>query len=368
MKIGIPREIKDNEFRVAMTPSGVRALTLAGHTVDVEKGAGEGSGILDETFRDAGAAILSTAGEIYGRADVIVKVKEPLPSEYPHLREGQILFTFLHLAANLPLTQALMDRGVTAIAYETVAEEGGTLPILTPMSEVAGRMSVILGAQYLQRPHGGSGILLGGVPGVSPGRVLILGSGVVAQNAARMAVGLGAQVVMLCPWIGPLRHLDDLYQGRVMTVAMNEQNLEEEIRQADLVIGAVLVPGAKAPRLITRAMIRRMKKGSLIVDISIDQGGCAETSRPTTHSDPVYEVDGVLHYCVANIPGIVPRTSTFALSNATLPYVRRLADMGASEAFKEDPGFLKGVNVHRGRVTSRPVAASHGLPYEPWAT
>jgi alanine dehydrogenase len=363
MDIGIPREIKDQEHRVAMIPGGVRALTRAGHTVFLEKSAGHGSGISDEEYLQSGATILNDAAELYERSGLILKVKEPLPVEYPHLREGQILFTFLHLAANPALTRVLIAQKVTAIAYETVEGGGGTLPILIPMSEVAGRMAVIIGTQYLQKRYGGSGILLGGVPGVEPGRVLILGSGTVGRNAARVAVGLGAQVILMNPWIAPLQLLDELWGGRVMTLAMNDHNVEGEAVKADLVIGAVLIPGARSPYLVSKETVSRMKKGSVIVDVSIDQGGCVETSRPTTHSDPVFEVNGVLHYCVANIPGIVPRTATYALSNITLPYVIRLADLGVVKACREDAGFSKGLNVYQGKMTHPSVAEALGMSW-----
>ena len=355
MRIGIPKEIKDHEFRVGMTPEGVRALCRQGHTVWVQSGAGEGSGYPDVAYEAAGARIAKSLEEVYRASDLIVKVKEPLPPEYPLLREGQILMTFLHLAANPTLARVLVERGVSAIAYETV-EEGGRLPLLIPMSEVAGRLSVLLGAYYLQRTQGGRGVLLGGIPGVLPARVLVLGCGTVGRNAIQMAVGLGAQVVALNRWLPPMRELDALYRGRVLFRLLEDAVVEEEALQADLVIGAVLIPGGRAPYLIRKETVSRMKPGSVIVDVSIDQGGCVETSRPTTHSHPVYEVDGVLHYCVPNIPAAVPRTATQALANVTLPYILRVAREGLERAVDAWPALARGLNVHQGRIVHPEVA------------
>ena len=360
MIIGVPKEIKEKEFRVALTPAGAMALTQAGHTVLVEQGAGMGSGIADAEYTAAGAAVLAAASEIWGRAEMIVKVKEPLPPEYPLLRPGQILFTYLHLAPLPELTQALLDAQVTGVAYETVQLDNGFLPLLAPMSQVAGRMAIQVGAHFLEKEAGGRGVLLAGVPGVAPGQVAILGSGTVAVNAAQMAMGLGAQVTMLGRNLRRLAELDDLFRGRLVTLASSQQAIEETLALADLVVGAVLVPGAQAPKLISRKMLRLMRPGAVIVDVAIDQGGCAETSRPTYHSDPVYTVDGIVHYCVANMPGAVPRTSTFALTNATLPYALAMANKGFAKAMREDRALLQGVNTHGGKLVSREVAQSQG--------
>jgi len=364
MIIGVPKEIKEKEFRVALTPAGVRALVQAGHTVLVEQGAGEGSGIADAEYTAAGATVLATAGEVWGGAEMVVKVKEPLPPEYPLLRPGLILFTYLHLAPLPELTQALLDAQVTGVAYETVQLDNGFLPLLAPMSQVAGRMAIQVGAHFLEKEAGGRGVLLAGVPGVAPGHVTILGSGTVAVNAAQMAMGLGAQVTMLGRNLGRLAELDDLFRGRLITLASSRHTIEEELTKADLVVGAVLVPGGRAPRLINREMLSLMQKGSVIVDVAIDQGGCAETSRPTYHSDPVYTVDGIVHYCVANMPGAVPRTSTFALTNATLPYCLALANKGFSRAAQEDPALCRGITVHQGAITNRLVAESQGRDWQ----
>jgi len=364
MIIGVPKEIKEKEFRVALTPAGVRALVQAGHTVLVEQGAGEGSGIADAEYTAAGATVLATAGEVWGGAEMVVKVKEPLPPEYPLLRPGLILFTYLHLAPLPELTQALLDAQVTGVAYETVQLDNGFLPLLAPMSQVAGRMAIQVGAHFLEKEAGGRGVLLAGVPGVAPGHVTILGSGTVAVNAAQMAMGLGAQVTMLGRNLRRLAELDDLFQGRLITLASSRHTIEEELTKADLVVGAVLVPGGRAPRLINREMLSLMQKGSVIVDVAIDQGGCAETSRPTYHSDPVYTVDGIVHYCVANMPGAVPRTSTFALTNATLPYCLALANKGFSRAAQEDPALCRGITVHQGAITNRLVAESQGRDWQ----
>ncbi len=364
MIIGIPKEIKDNEYRVSMTPQGVHQLVEAGHTVLVETGAGDGSFFHDEDYRRAGASIVS-AEEAWSRAEMVVKVKEPLPSEYPYLRPDLVLFTYLHLAADEQLTRAMLESGVTGIAYETVELPDGKLPLLTPMSEVAGRMAVQVGAQYLERHEGGRGKLLGGIPGVRPANVVILGGGVVGTNAAHIALGMGASVMMMDINIDRLRTLSELLGGNFVTWAANPMNIARAVARADLVIGAVLVKGGKAPKVVTREMVASMKAGSVIVDVAIDQGGCVETSRPTTHSNPIYTVDGVIHYCVANIPGAVPRTSTYGLSNATLPYVMKLANRGFKEAVLSDPALAKGVNTYRGELTYQAVAEAFDLPYTP---
>jgi alanine dehydrogenase len=363
MIIGIPKEIKDNESRVGLVPAGVHALAQDGHTVLLECGAGLGSGIADQEYSAAGGEIASNADEVYQRANMIVKVKEPIGPEYDRMREGQIVFTFLHLAPAPELTSVLLKQKVIAIAYETIRLPDGSLPLLTPMSEVAGRMSVQMGAYYIQKPHGGLGELLGGVPGVPPANVVIVGGGTVGTNAAKMAVGLGAQVTVLDLDAERLRYLDDLFSGRVVTLMSNQLNIQDAVRRADLLIGAVLVMGAEAPKLVTRRMVSSMKKGSVIVDVAVDQGGCIETTHPTTHTDPTYVLDGVVHYCVANIPGAVPRTSTFALTNVTLPYVRKLASLGFVDAILKDPTLKSGVNTFRGHVTCEPVAKSLGLKY-----
>lgn len=363
MIIGIPGEIKDNEYRVAIVPPGVRILTGAGHTVLIQTKAGIGSGISDEDYQNSGAELASTAEEVFSRSDLIVKVKEPLPQEYHLIRKGQVLFTFLHLASSRGLTDALINSGAVAIAYESVQLDNGALPILMPMSEIAGRMATVMAAYHLQQSQGGSGVLISGVPGVAPAKVTILGAGTVGQNAARIAIGLGAQVVMLDRDPARLKYIDDVFNGRVITLASNVHNIEEEVLSSDIVIGAVLIPGAKAPFLITKGLVSRMKKGSVIVDVSIDQGGCIETSRPTTHSSPVYSVDGVIHYCVVNMPGAFPRTSTFALCNATMPFIVRLASPGWQKAVKEDLTLLRGVAIVDGKVTHPAVAEAFGLTY-----
>ncbi|MEK7798558.1 MAG: alanine dehydrogenase [Acidobacteriota bacterium] len=363
MQVGVPREIKDHEYRVSLVPAGVRALVQGGHQVLVQDGAGNGSGIDNAAYEAAGAVIVTDAPAVYRRADLILKVKEPLEQEIPALRRGQILFTYLHLAPQPRLTRALIDSGVTAIAYETITDGNGHLPLLTPMSEVAGRMSIQVGAFHLQKTLGGRGILLGGVPGVPPGDVVILGGGTVGVNAAMMAIGLGARVTIVDRSLPRLRYLDEIFRGQVVTVYSTGAYIAESVRRADLLIGAVLVPGDAAPRLVTRNMIGTMKKGAVIVDVAVDQGGCIETTRPTTHSSPTYEVDGVIHYCVANMPGAVPRTSTFALTNATLNYVLRVADRGFHDAAADDPTLRAGVNLHAGKVTHEAVARSQGLPH-----
>ncbi len=365
MVIGIPKEVKDQEYRVSLTPDGAATLCHAGHTVLIEPSAGAGSGFADDEYRRAGARIVSGKEEVFAESDLIVKVKEPLLSECPLFRPGQILFTYLHLASSAELTKALLDRRIVAIAYETTVAKDGSLPMLRPMSEIAGRMSVQVGAQYLEKVHGGRGVLLAGVPGVASGKVVVLGAGVVGSAATRIAVGLGAQVTVINLDIDRLRYLDDLYGGRIVTRAPGPAVIEQEVCEADLVIGAVLVPGAKAPKLVSRSVVAKMKPGAVVVDVSVDQGGCFETTRPTTHSDPVYTVDGVIHYGVANMPGIVPRTSTFALTNATLPYIVRLASDGVDGAIRSDPGLAKGVNLKDGLVTCQGVAEAHGLRFTP---
>src|SRR2546425_1072890 len=365
MQVGVPKEIKDHEYRVSMVPAGVRALVQAGHTVLVQDGAGLGSGIENAAYEAAGAVIVTDAAAVFRRADLILKVKEPQDQEMPMLRRGQILFTFLHLAPQPRLPRGLLDSGITAIAYETITDDGGSLPLLTPMSEVAGRMSIQIGAFYLQRTMGGRGILPGGVPGVPPGDVVILGGGTVGINAAMMALGLGARVTVIDRSLPRLRYLDEIFQGRVVTVSSTTVYIAEAVRCADMLIGAVLIPGAAAPRLVTRAMVSTMKKGAVIIDVAVDQGGCIETTRPTTHSSPTFEVDGVIHYCVANMPGAVPRTSTFALTNATLTYVLKIAERGFLDAAREDPTLRAGVNTHAGKVTHEAVARSQGLPCVP---
>lgn len=356
MNVGVPKEIKDHEFRVALTPAGVNELTLKGHRVLVEKKAGEGSGFTDEAYTKYGAVIVNTAKDVYSNADLIIKVKEPLTSEYELLQEKQILFTYLHLAAVPTLLDTLLKKNVTAVAYETI-ERNGTLPLLTPMSEIAGRMSVLIGAQYMQKLSGGNGTLISSVPGVPKAKVVILGGGTVGTNAAKIALGLGAKVVMLDLSLPRLRQLDDIFNGQVSTVYSNKFSIYDEVCEADLVIGAVLVAGDRAPCLVTKEYLMDMKKGSLIVDVAVDQGGCVETIRATTHSNPVYFVDGILHYGVANMPGAVPQTSTLALTNATLPYLLNIADNGIEEAMSRDEGFLKGLNTCQGKVT-HPVVAN----------
>jgi alanine dehydrogenase len=364
MIIGLPKEVKDNEYRVAMTPGGVSQLVNAGHSVLVEPNAGTGSGFEDREYEAAGAKIVTCAGEAWD-AELVVKVKEPQPSEFDFMRPGQCLFTFLHLAADRELTLALVERGVTGIAYETVERPDGNLPILTPMSEVAGRMSIQIGAQYLEKTNGGRGKLLGGVPGVRPADVTIIGAGVVGTNAAQMALGLGAHVMVLDIDTERLRYLEQVLNGRFTTLSSNPLNIAEAVKRADLVIGAVLVKGAKAPCLVTRAMVQKMEPGSVIVDVSVDQGGCIETTRPATHSNPVHVVEGVLHYGVTNIPGAVPRTSTYALSNATLPYLIKMAEGGIPEILRKEPALERGVNIHRGKITYEAVATAFEMEYTP---
>ena len=358
MIIGVPKEVKDHESRVGVTPAGVHALVAAGHTVLVEHNAGELSALTDDEYQAAGAEIVGGAYDVWRLAEMVVKVKEPVEKEYRHFREGLVLFTYLHLAPLTELTDALLANRVTGIAYETVRDRAGTLPLLTPMSEVAGRMSVQVGAAYLEKERGGRGVLLGGVPGVPPGNVVVLGGGVVGTNAARIALGLGARVTLVDLNLNRLRELDDIFGGRLYTVASNSYNVEHAVCEADLVIGGVLIPGAAAPKIVTRAMVAKMKKGAVIVDVAIDQGGCIETARPTTHSDPSYEVNGVVHYCVTNMPAAVPNTSTLALTNATFPYVLKLAKLGAKAAIQEDKGIAEGVNTYEGVLTYGAVASA----------
>ena len=364
MKIGLPKEIKDNEYRVGLTPAGVQALSGAGHTVFVQKTAGEGSGFKDEQYVKAGGQLLETADDIWQAGDMIVKVKEPVAPEYPRMRENQVLFTYLHLAPELELTKQMLERKVTGVAYETITS-GRRLPLLIPMSEVAGRMSVQVGATYLEKMNGGRGILLGGVPGVPAANVVILGGGIVGTEAAKMAVGLGAKVTIIDRDLDRLRQLDDIFLSKVQTLASSRYAIEEAISHADLVIGAVLVVGAAAPKLVTRDMLHLIPQGAVLVDVAVDQGGCFETTHATTHSNPTYYEEGVLHYCVANMPGAVPRTSTFALTNATLPYALDLANKGFEQAIKDDAGLREGVNTFAGKLTYEAVATSQGLEYTP---
>lgn len=364
MKIGLPREVKDNESRVGLVPAGVLTLSSDGHTVLVEKDAGAESGFSDQEYLDAGAVILETAEEVYQQSDMIVKVKEPVAEEYDRLREEQIVFGYFHLAPLPQLTEQLLKKRIIAVAYETITNARGHLPLLTPMSEIAGRMSVIVGAYYLQKPKGGRGVLLGGVPGVRPGLVVVLGAGVVGINATKMAMGLGAQVSVLDIDVEKLQYLDDLFFGRVETLMSNQLHVAEAVKRADLVVGGVLIPGASAPRLVTEEMVASMKPGSVIVDVAVDQGGCVETTRPTTHSDPVYEVDGIIHYCVTNMPGAMPRTSTQALTNVTLPYVRQIACSGLESALQQNPYLKQGVNLYRGHICFRPVAEAQNREYK----
>ena len=364
MKIGLPKEIKDNEYRVGLTPAGVQALVGDGHDVYVQKTAGEGSGFKDEQYVKAGGKMLDTAEEIWQTGDMIVKVKEPVAPEYPRMRENQLLFTYLHLAPELELTKQMLERKVTGVAYETITANG-RLPLLTLMSEVAGRMSVQVGATYLEKMNGGKGILLGGVPGVPAANVTIIGGGIVGTEAAKMAVGLGAKVTIIDRDLDRLRQLDDIFLSKVQTLASSRYAIEEAISHADLVIGAVLVVGAAAPKLVTRDMLHLIPQGSVLVDVAVDQGGCFETTHATTHSNPTYYEEGVLHYCVANMPGAVPRTSTFALTNATLPYAQALAGKGFEQAIKDDHGLREGVNTYAGKLTYEAVATSQNLEYTP---
>ena len=367
MLIGVPREVKDHEFRVSVTPAGVREYQARGHQVLVQRSAGEGSGFADAEYAAAGAELVDSAFAIFDRAEMIVKVKEPVPAEYDLLRPEQVLFTYLHLAANPSLTQALVRNQVQAVAYETVQLENGALPLLTPMSEVAGRMSVQVGAHFLEKAHGGSGTLLAGIPGVPGADVVVIGGGVVGTNAAQIALGMGGNVAIVDRSLDRLRQLDTMLHGRVNTLASNSENVAAAVQRADLVVGAVLLPGAKAPKIVSEAMVAAMKPGSVIVDVAIDQGGCIATARPTTHSEPTYVMHGVVHYCVTNMPGAVPRTSTIGLSNATLPYGLMLADYGLQGAISRDPELARGVNVINGKVTHPGVAEALMMDYTPLA-
>ncbi|MEO6830098.1 MAG: alanine dehydrogenase [Acidobacteriaceae bacterium] len=363
MIIGVPKEVKDHESRVGVTPAGVKALEEAGHKVLVETHAGELSAFTDDEYQAAGAEIVGSSHDVWRSADMVVKVKEPVEKEYGYFRDGLVLFTYLHLAPLPVLTGKLLEKKVIGIAYETIRDRAGTLPLLTPMSEVAGRMSVQVGAAYLEKERGGRGVLLGGVPGVPPGNVCVIGGGIVGTNAARIAMGMGAKVTIVDLNLNRLRELDDIFNGRVSTLASNSYNVTQAVREADLVIGGVLIPGAAAPKIVTRAMVAKMKKGAVVVDVAIDQGGCIETARPTTHSDPSYLVDGVVHYCVTNMPAAVPNTSTLALTNATFPYVMRLAQMGAKAAIQADSGLRDGVNTYNGVLTCKAVAESQGTEW-----
>jgi len=365
MNIGVLKEIKTEEYRVGAPPMAVESLVQAGHKVVVQTKAGEGSGFTDDDYINAGATILEAAEEVWGQAEMIYHVKEPIPAEYKYFRKGLILFTYLHLAAEKELTQELMKSGVTGVAFETVEKPDGTTPLLEPMSAVAGRVGTLVGAQYLGRMYGGSGRLIGGVPGTPPATVVVLGGGVVGKNSAQMALGLGARVIMIDRNLQRLNYLEEVMPGRFETLASNPYNIASAVREADIVIGAVLVPGGQAPTMVTREMVKTMKPGSVIVDIAIDQGGCCETSDPTTHADPIYVEDGVIHYCVTNIPGMYPRTSAIALSNATLPYALKLADHGIIGAAKADDCLAKGVNTYDGYCTNEPTATSLGLEYTP---
>lgn len=365
MIIGVLKEIRNEEYRVAITPMAAAVFTQAGHRVVIQTTGGEGSGFSDKEYTDAGASVVGSANEVFSQADMIYKVKEPLPSEYSLLRREQILFTYLHLANEMKLTQALMDKGVTAIAYETVQLPDGSLPLLTPMSEIAGRLATQIAAQYLGKLYKGSGKLLGGMPGVPPCTVVIIGCGAVGANAAQIALGMGARVIIIDIDINRLRYLSDVIHGRLETLVSNPYNIANAVNEADVVIGAVLVAGGKPPIVVTRDMVKSMKPGSVIIDVAVDQGGCVETTHPTSHSDPVYFVDGVIHYCVTNMPGIVPRTSTQALCNATLPYALKLANQGFAKAITGDRALAKGVNTFNGCLTNEPVSRALGIPYTP---
>ncbi len=367
MVIGVPREIKQDEYRVGLIPVGAEELTRLGHQVLVERGAGQGSGISDEDYTRQGAELVDSAAAVYARAEMVVKVKEPLPEELAKIRRGQVIFGYFHFAADRQLTQDFLKTGAVAIAYETIEDAHGRLPLLTPMSEVAGKMSIQEGAKYLERPMQGRGILLGGVPGVEPATVVILGGGVVGTNAAKVAAGLGARVIIMDVNIDRLRYLDDMMPANVYEIYSDAHMIRWYIREADLVIGAVLIPGAKCPILVPREYLATMKPGAVIVDVGVDQGGCCETTRPTTHSNPTYEVDGIIHYCVTNMPGAVGRTSTFALANATLPYVIRQANLGYKKAAAADRGLALGINIEEGRVTNQAVAATFGMDFRPAA-
>ena len=365
MIIGIPKEVKDNEYRVAATPEGVRELARAGHRMLVEEGAGDGSSLFSERYKRAGAELVADASEVWRQSDLILKVKEPVASEFDHLREGQVLFTYLHLAAGRELTQALVDRGALAVAYETVQDDQRRLPLLAPMSEIAGRMAPHVGARLQEKENGGRGVLMGGVSGVRPAKVVVLGAGMAGANAAWIAAGMEAEVVVIDNNLDRLRYIDQIHKGRIITLMSDQLTLEQRVAEADVLIGTVLVPGAKAPKLVTEGMVASMRPGSVIIDISIDQGGCVETSEMTTHSDPTYVVHDVVHYCVGNMPGAVPNTSTYALTNVTLPYVLEIANEGLAAAVRNDPALAIGVNVAAGRVTNEGVAEAHGMPCTP---
>ena len=367
MKIAVPREIKNNEYRVALTPAGAHELTARGHEVFVQEGAGAGSSIPDEDYLAAGAKVLNSAEGTWAEGELVLKVKEPIAEEHPRMRRGQVLFTYLHLAASQELTRAVLDSGVTGIAYETVQPDGGGLPLLAPMSEVAGRLAPQVGAHALMRPSGGRGMLPGGVPGVHPARVVVIGGGVAGLNAASIAMGMGADVELLDTNVDRLREVDHDYRGRIRTVTSNRYTVQQAVRAADMVVGAVLIPGAKAPKLVSNDLVAGMKEGSVLVDIAIDQGGCFEDSRPTTHDEPTYGVHGSVFYCVANMPGAVPNTSTHALTNVTLPHVLRIADGGWQQACRQDPALARGVNTHDGVLTNQAVAEAHGLASSPVA-
>jgi alanine dehydrogenase len=361
--VGVPREVKDNEYRVALTPEGARELSRAGHQVLIENGAGDGSSLFDDRYVRAGAEIVPSADEVWGASDMVLKVKEPVPEEFHRIREGQILFTYLHLAAEPDLTRQLLQRKVLAVAYETVQIEDGRLPLLAPMSEVAGRMAPHVGARLQEKEHGGRGVLMGGVSGVRPAKVLVLGAGMAGANAAWIAAGMEAEVIVIDRNLDRLRYIDQIQRGRVITLMSDQLTLEQRVRESDILVGTVLIPGAKAPRLVTEEMVVSMRPGSVIIDISIDQGGCVETSRMTTHSDPTYVEHGVVHYCVGNMPGAVPNTSTYALTNVTLPYALDIANLGLEEAARRDPALARGVNAYAGDLTNEGVAEAHGLEW-----
>jgi alanine dehydrogenase len=366
--VGVPSEVKDNEYRVALTPEGVRELTHSGHRVLLQNGAGAGSNIPQERFERAGAEVLPTATEVWRESDMVLKVKEPIPDEYEYLREGQILFTYLHLAAGKDLTQVLVDRKVSAVAYETVQLPDGRLPLLAPMSEVAGRMAPHVGARLQEREYGGRGILLGGVSGVRPAKVLVLGAGMAGMNAAWIAAGMEAEVVVIDKNLDRLRYIDEMQRGRIMTLMSDRLTIEQRVKESDVIVGTVLIPGARAPKLVTDEMVASMRPGSVVIDISIDQGGCFETSHMTTHSDPTYVVHDVVHYCVGNMPGAVPNTSTYALTNVTLPYALAIADHGLEDAVRADPALAGGVNAYGGALTYEPVADAHQMDWVPVAS
>ncbi|TET38517.1 MAG: alanine dehydrogenase [Planctomycetota bacterium] len=365
MIIGIPKEIKNHEYRIGMTPAGVELLVQAGHTCFVQTRAGEGPGFIDDDYKAAGAEILPEAKDVFDKAEMIIKIKEPVGPEFSMMKKGQIWYTYFHLAGDVELTKKTLETGVIAIAYETMEAEDGSLPLLIPMSEVAGRLATVEGAKYLQATYGGRGIFIGGVPATSPAKVVVLGAGIVGKHAAQMAIGLGADVTIMTRNPNRLRAIDEIYRGRMKTLKLNPINIREELKTADLVIGSVLVTGDKAPWIISREMLKGMQKGAVIVDVSIDQGGCCETSKPTTHADPIYEVDGVIHYCVANMPGCVPRTSTFALTNETIPYALEIANKGWKQACKDSRMIYTGLNTVEGKLTYKPVADVFGIPYTP---